>query len=103
MLLSVTSVHDNGETVLAVRGELELSSVEILAEPLLEAIALGGRVVLDLSECAFMDSTGLMLLVRAATRADGRMRAEVREGQVLRVLRLTGCDRQFDVRVRAPR
>lgn len=53
--------------LLRVSGELDLSSSPTLAEELREATASGeGPLVLEISELAFIDSTGLRVLIEAA-------------------------------------
>ncbi len=63
----VGSIH-----VLSVSGELDLGTAPQLEQPLEAALASeGGGVLIDLSACEFIDSTGIALLVRAWQRLDG--------------------------------
>ena len=84
----------DGATVIAVSGELDLASTPALEEELARAAASdSGLVILDLRELEFMDSTGLGLLVTTNKRAQesGRRFALVKGGsQVQRLLSLTG-------------
>ena len=60
-----------GFASIAVRGELDLSTAPELEGPLDEAVASGDAAVLiDLSECEFIDSTGIALIVRAWQQLD---------------------------------
>ena len=62
----------DGVRVIAVSGELDLSTAPRLEEPLDAALAGGAAtVVIDLSGCEFIDSTGIALIVRAWQRLDG--------------------------------
>jgi anti-sigma B factor antagonist len=62
----------DGVHVIAVRGELDLSTAPQLAEPLEAALASDrSGLMIDLSDCEFIDSTGLALIVRAWQRIDG--------------------------------
>jgi anti-sigma B factor antagonist len=63
MRLVVTELDDGSGLRLA--GELDLSSAELLTDALEPKLAAGGRIVLDLSELQFMDSTGLQVLIRS--------------------------------------
>ena len=64
MRLVVSDLDDGAGLVLA--GELDLSSAEVLAEALEPKLAAGGRIVLDLTDLQFMDSTGLQVLIQSA-------------------------------------
>jgi anti-anti-sigma factor len=92
---------DDGLRVIAVRGELDLSTAADLEAPLGEAIASGdASVLIDLSECEFIDSTGIALIVRAWQRLDrgaegdgsGRVVICSQNDQVRRVLEITGLE-----------
>lgn len=80
--------------VLSVSGELDLASSPMLDQELARlAAAEPALLVLDLRGLAFMDSTGLSVLVRAHHHAEqaGRRLVLVRGGpQVQRLLNLTG-------------
>lgn len=87
--------------MIAVRGELDLSTAPDLEAPLEDAIAAGDTSVLvDLSECEFIDSTGIALIVRAWQRLDrgadgegsGRVVISSGNDQVRRVLEVTGLE-----------
>lgn len=92
---------DDGVRVIAVRGELDLSTASDLERPLEEAISSGdASVLIDLSECEFIDSTGIALIVRAWQRLDhgadgegsGRVVICSDNEQVRRVLEITGLE-----------
>lgn len=92
---------DDGVQVIAVRGELDLSTASELEGPLEEAIASGDATLLiDLAQCEFIDSTGIALIVRAWQRLDrkaggegsGRVVICSDNDQVRRVLEITGLE-----------
>lgn len=58
-----------GERVVRLRGELDVATAPDLERTLLKPRPAGERVVLDLSELRFMDSTGLSVLLRAEVAA----------------------------------
>jgi anti-anti-sigma factor len=83
----VTSEDANGAVLLKLSGELDLVSEPVLAQAL--AKANGHPVLIDLSEVAFMDSTGLRALLTAAREhADLKLRGPL-QPSVDRLLELT--------------
>jgi anti-anti-sigma factor len=98
---ATTAKLDDGVRVIAVRGELDLSTAADLERPLEEAVSSrDASVLIDLTECEFIDSTGIALIVRAWQRLDGAADGEGsgrvvicnRNEQVRRVLEITGLD-----------
>jgi anti-anti-sigma factor len=93
----------DGVRTISVRGELDLSTASDLERPLEEALAgEEGSVLIDLSECEFIDSTGIALIVRAWQRlqqnGDGRGLALCSQNdQVRRVLEITGLQLSIPV------
>lgn len=85
------------------RGELDLSTAPELEAPLEEALENDeGSVLIDLSQCEFIDSTGIALLVRAWQRLESgeNGRALVicsHNDQVRRVLEITGLELSIPV------
>ena len=80
--------------VVRIDGELDQASIQVVRDSLDEAIgATPGAVLVDLSGCEFIDSSGLSLIVEACRRleADGAAFAicSPRE-EVRRLLELTG-------------
>ncbi|MFF3848936.1 STAS domain-containing protein [Streptomyces sp. NPDC002328] len=94
--LSVARSTVDGVDVVSPRGEIDHDTGGPFRQAL-EAVdgGNGGRIVVDLSEVTFMDSTGVNVLVTAhqtAEAGDGWLRLAVRQGPVLRVLQLVGLD-----------
>lgn len=91
-----------GVRVIAIRGELDLSTAPDLEAPL-DAAVNGGEdsVLIDLAECAFIDSTGIALIVRAWQRLDGDgspgLAICAPNEQVRRVLDVSGLDQSIPV------
>ena len=88
---------DDGIQAISVRGELDLSTAPDLERPLEEVLEnCKGPMLVDLSECEFIDSTGIALIIRAMQRLeDGEGRDLVvcsYNDQVRRVLDITGLD-----------
>ena len=94
---------ERGVRTVSVRGELDLSTAPELEGPLNQALESGeGSVLIDLSECEFIDSTGIALIVRAWQRLtsgeNGRGLVICSQNdQVRRVLEITGLELSIPV------
>jgi anti-sigma B factor antagonist len=90
---NVQSESANGVWVVAVSGELDLNTAPRLEQSLAEPLeAAGSALVVDLSECEFIDSTGIALIVRAWKQLDGDFALCCVNDQVQRLLDITGLD-----------
>ena len=81
--------------VVAVRGEVDISTVPRLNELLTEALDKSSTVVVDLTNLDFLDSSGIAALVRAQERASTELAALVLRSPnraVRRVLSISGVD-----------
>ncbi|MGE0065991.1 MAG: STAS domain-containing protein [Solirubrobacterales bacterium] len=101
-----SSAEVDGVRIVAVRGELDLSTAPDLQGPLDAALDDGrASVLIDLSECEFIDSTGIALIVRAWQRLGGdgnsgpggRLVICTDRDQVRRVLDVSGLDQSIPV------
>jgi len=93
-----TRVEDDGTTLVAVAGELDLHRVPALADALHAA---AGHVVVDLQEVRFLDSTTLALLVREHRRRQAvglELTVRVGEQTPTTVFAITGIDRILTLR-----
>jgi anti-anti-sigma factor len=94
---------EKGVQTISVRGELDLSTAPDLEGPLQQALDSGeGSVLIDLSQCEFIDSTGIALIVRAWQQLDsgenGRSLVICSQNdQVRRVLEITGLELSIPV------
>lgn len=82
-----------GAAVVTVSGELDLATAPRLQDALAERME--DPVVVDLSECTFLDSAGMgVLLASARTLSEsGRsLRVATADPRILRVLELTAVD-----------
>jgi anti-sigma B factor antagonist len=86
-------------TTVLVEGELDLSSADQLKQALLDELADGHAVVLDLGGVRFIDSTGLSAIISAVQRsAEIELAFELRpelQPQVQRLMELTGVIPMF--------
>lgn len=87
---------EDGIRAFTVRGELDMSTAPDLERELDPALAdPGASIMLDLSECEFIDSTGIALIVRAWQRlgkGGGRLALCSHNLQVRRLLKITGVE-----------
>jgi anti-sigma B factor antagonist len=94
---------EHGVRTVSVRGELDLSTAPELEGPLDEVLDGGeGSVLIDLSGCEFIDSTGIALIVRAWQRLDAGENGRnlvicSQNDQVRRVLEITGLELSIPV------
>jgi anti-sigma B factor antagonist len=97
------SEEDLGRTtlVIRVRGEIHATTAPEFSERLNDAIVRGKTsVVLDLMDVAFIDSTGLSVLLnglRRVTRVRGRMVIACANPTVLRLFEITRLDTTFEI------
>jgi anti-anti-sigma factor len=89
----------NGDVYLVTaEGELDMATVGDLADELDRAAASDAKqILLDLSGVTFIDSMGIHLLVKAQRHvAQGRLRLLPVEGEVRRLLELTGVAKYLE-------
>ena len=68
---SISTSERDGRAIVVPRGELDLATAPELDALVNERLDAGQDVVIDLRELAFMDSTGLRVLVAAHARVEG--------------------------------
>lgn len=91
------------EEVIAITGELDLATVGSLETSLAAAYATGpDRIVLDLTELEFADSTGLKVIIQAHQRIGDRLVFVRGPRQIDRLFELCGFDGRLVFVDRAP-
>jgi len=82
-----------------VEGNLDMATSSRLRDVLgkLDKRGIGRYLVIDLSRCSFVDSTGLAVLVAAQRRAAAPLDLVVGSPQILRLLSITALDRLFRI------
>jgi anti-sigma B factor antagonist len=100
MTYQVTSqAFDRHTDVIGVAGEIDLYAAPELKERVARAIEEGRtRLVVDLSEATFIDSTGVGVLVGAQRRLEelgGSLDLVCTNRNVMRVLEIVGLERAF--------
>jgi stage II sporulation protein AA (anti-sigma F factor antagonist) len=99
--LSVVATSTDGIRVLTVAGEIDHHTGDQLRRALDVTGAARPRIVIDMRQITFMDSTGINILIaayQAVTEAGGWLRLAAPTDSVLRVLQLVGIDAVIDCR-----
>src|SRR6195952_1131850 len=93
---------DGERHVLAVRGEIDLFTAPELKQVLAEALESGRiRIVVDLTETTFLDSTALGVLIGAVKRLrsrDGVLTIVNTDANIAKTFEITGLDQIFTIR-----
>ena len=91
----------SGTHVIHVSGEIHVSTAPRFSQRLQQSIDSGNRrIVLDLTNVEFIDSTGLSVLLnglRRVTQLQGRMALVCTNPTVLRLFQITSLDETFDI------
>lgn len=91
----------SGVTVLTVRGEVDVYTAPRLRERLVELASEGHyRIVVDLENVDFLDSTGLGVLVGGLKRLrshDGDLLLVCTQHRILKVFEITGLTKVFSI------
>jgi anti-anti-sigma factor len=94
--LHLSETEEGPWTVIAVRGDLDIASAPLMQERLFRhASPPAARVLLDLSECGFVDSSGLAAILHGARRlerAGGSLAVACDRISITRLLELTAID-----------
>ncbi|HZN72459.1 MAG TPA: STAS domain-containing protein [Micromonosporaceae bacterium] len=94
MSLTVQSEQQGGVAVISVAGELDMATAPQLQARITELLENGqSRLVFDLTELSFCDSTGLSIFVRAKNNCDaagGAVRLAAPQRGVRRILEVSG-------------
>jgi len=99
--LSIASESRGQVTVVHVGGEIDVYTAPMLREHLDEHISQGRhRLVVDLEDVPFMDSTGLGVLVgrlKLVRVKDGTLSLVCSSERILKVFSITGLDKVFQI------
>jgi len=101
MDLGLGEREQDGWNVLTVSGEIDIATAPSLRERLHSLLADGKhKLVIDLDDVGFLDSTALGVLVGALKRArmeNGEVRIACAQPRVLKVFEITRLDSAFDL------
>jgi anti-sigma B factor antagonist len=88
-------------TVIAVSGEIDVYTAPRLREKIISLVEAGRyELIIDLEGVEFLDSTGLGVLVGGLKRVrqhDGGIELVCTQSRILRIFRITGLSRVFDI------
>lgn len=97
MKLSMSTTERDDVVIVTVSGEVDVYTAPQLRSVLEERIVAGHtRIVVDLKEVGFLDSTGLGVLVgrlKAVKKLGGWLRVVCTDERILRLFGITGLDR----------
>jgi anti-anti-sigma factor len=96
----IVVAHLDGFVRVKLRGDLDYQATVEQAEALREVTDLRSRVVLDLGQVKFIDSSGLRFLAEIAGAHHGPVRLEKAPAAVVRVLAITGLADMFELDAR---
>jgi anti-sigma B factor antagonist len=101
MELQLATRHEGDVSVVSARGEVDVFTAPDLDTELDALIAAGSsRLVVDLSDVAFLDSTGLGVLVKAlkhAREAGGWLHLVVTSDRIRKIFEITGLDASIPI------
>jgi anti-sigma B factor antagonist len=104
--LKLATRDDSGRTVVDISGEIDVYTAPTLREHLSELVADGKyHLVLDLEQVAFLDSTGLGVLVGGLKRVrahEGSLQLVCTQERILKVFRITGLTKVFPIHSSVP-
>lgn len=98
-LLTVQQSDEGAQVFVSLEGELDLSNVETLEAALADAIDSGKKILIDLGELEFLDSTGIALIVKTLRRHDAERFSFLpsRSSSVRRLLSMTGLEQRMAI------
>jgi anti-sigma B factor antagonist len=101
MELQLATRHEDGVAVVSAVGEVDVFTAPGLDTALDAELAAGNsRLVVDLSDVAFLDSTGLGVLVKAlkhAREADGWLHLVITSDRIRKIFDITGLDASIPI------
>ncbi len=104
--LKLATRDEGGWTVVDIAGEIDVYTAPTLREHLSELVAAGKyHLVLDLDQVAFLDSTGLGVLVGGLKRVrahDGSLHLVCSQERIRKVFLITGLTKVFPIHDSVP-
>lgn len=101
MDLDVETGERDGETVVSLRGEIDVYTAPRLRQTLIDLIEKGAtRIVVDMAAVDFLDSTGLGVLVGGLKRVkakEGTLKLVVSQEKILKIFDITGLTKVFPI------
>jgi anti-sigma B factor antagonist len=86
-----------GGNILHVLGEVDLANADEFQSAVMEIAGKAGDLIIDLTACTYMDSSGLRVIATAHKSAEDRLRVVIpKGGSVHRIFEITGLAEQFN-------
>lgn len=86
-----------GSNILHVLGEVDLANADEFETAVMEIARGTDDVIVDLTACTYMDSSGLRVIATAHKEAEDRLRVVIpKDGSVHRIFEITGLAGQFN-------
>ena len=99
MDLTLTTREADGKTIVAVGGEIDVYTAPKLRDKITELVGQGSyRLVVDMQQVEFLDSTGLGVLVGGLKKVrahDGSLQLVCNQDRLLKIFRITGLAKVF--------
>jgi anti-sigma B factor antagonist len=99
--LKISTAKAGDFMVISLEGEVDVYSASMLREEIINQVDAGEyNVVINLGKVAFLDSTGLGVLVGGLKRVkthDGQLGIICNQEKILRIFRITGMDKIFPI------
>ena len=91
--------RENGTAVVSLQGELDLYNAQAVRTALADAADDAARVVVDMADVTFVDSTAMGLLIEARARLQDRAAFVLAAPglETRRALQVSGLDRHFTI------
>ena len=101
MDLEVETAKRGDATILSLRGEIDVYTAPRLRQAIVDLIDAGERrIVVDMENVDFLDSTGLGVLVEGLKRAkgnDGDLSIVATHDKILKIFDITGLNKAFGI------
>jgi anti-sigma B factor antagonist len=101
MDLGMSTTERDGWTILSLSGEIDIATAPRVRERLYALLAEGNeRLIVDLDDVGFLDSTGLGVLVGGLKKVrahDGSMELICSQDRLLKIFRITGLAKVFTI------
>jgi anti-sigma B factor antagonist len=95
-----TNKHDD-QTVLTVRGEIDVYTAPRLRQAIVDLVDAGAvNLVIDMEKVDFLDSTGLGVLVEGLKRVrtrGGDLSIVVTQDKIIKIFEITGLNKAFSL------
>src|SRR5437667_12165004 len=101
MDLELATTERDQQTVLTVRGEIDVYTAPRLRQAIVDLVDAGSvNLVIDMEKVDFLDSTGLGVLVEGLKRVrtrGGNLTLVITQDKILKIFDITGLNKAFPV------